>query len=282
MHNGSLHALFGKLTIVGVITILLFWLSKALFIHYFDKRTTLVFCDVGQGDGAYIRLNNRIDILVDAGAKSKILECLGTHMPFYDRTIEMAFVSHPQLDHFGGLIPTLNRYKIITIYTNPLKNLTKEYKELILLARQKNTTMKPLHKGAKIKISDAHIETLWPTSQYIADAPSSTDPNDFSQVLIFSQRGKKVLFTGDASTYVLEHFVNLNTNRVDILKVPHHCSRTGISDALLQLADPTVAVISAGKDNTYGHPANEVLSKLHNAGVVIKRTDQDGSIVYRW
>ena len=89
--------------------------------QYFSKQTILVFCDVGQGDGTYMRIQNKIDIVIDAGpANNKMLHCLGTYMPFYDRTIEYAFISHSQTDHYGGFIEIYKRYKIDALFALPL------------------------------------------------------------------------------------------------------------------------------------------------------------------
>ena len=76
----------------------------SLYIVYIVQRhTTIVFCDVGQGDASYIRIQNKIDILIDAGPDQQVLECIGKYMPLFDRTIELAFITHPDKDHMKGL-----------------------------------------------------------------------------------------------------------------------------------------------------------------------------------
>jgi len=250
--------------------------------HYFEHDTKLVFCDVGQGDGAYIRINNRIDILIDAGPSNAILQCLGKHMPFYDRTIEIAFVSHPQLDHFGGLLPILDRYNVKILYSNTLGQLSNDYKELIMHARKNGTIIKPFYKGTTVNVADAHFTSLWPTQRFIELAPSNEDPNDFSQVISFEQRGKSALFTGDIGQTVADTYLKLDRTGYDILKTPHHGSATGFSEEFLKLADPTTAVISVGRRNRYGHPQSSIIEMLESHGVEVKRTDMNGSILYQW
>src|SRR3989344_3949853 len=90
-----------------------FWLSLP------DGRLHLVFCNVGQGDAIFIHFPNGADMLVDGGPDNKVLNCLGRHMPFYDRTINILVLTHPQKDHFGGLITVLDRYAVSNYITVP-------------------------------------------------------------------------------------------------------------------------------------------------------------------
>ncbi len=77
-----------------------------------DGKLHLVFCDVGQGDAIYIKTPKGSDILVDGGPNEKVLDCLGRHLPFYDRDIELVVLTHPHADHFTGLISVLERYSV--------------------------------------------------------------------------------------------------------------------------------------------------------------------------
>src|SRR3989344_8977177 len=100
---------------------------------FFDERTKIVFCDVGQGDAAYIRIKNKIDVLIDAGPNRSVLSCLGKYMPFWDRKIELAFLSHPNSDHYNGYFFITDRYKIDKFITVNTANLivSKTYKKLL-------------------------------------------------------------------------------------------------------------------------------------------------------
>src|SRR4030067_305813 len=109
----------------------LFSLLIIFFIFSFSSKDKIVFCDVGQGDAIYIRLNNQTDILVDAGPNRKILDCLGKHLPFFDRSIELAILSHPQNDHYGGFLSVLDRYDIKNFWLNQVYNSTKSYRLLL-------------------------------------------------------------------------------------------------------------------------------------------------------
>ncbi len=98
---------------------------------YFDQRTKIVFCDVGQGDAAYMRIKNKIDVLIDAGPDKSVLSCLGKYMPFWDRKIELAFLSHPNNDHYNGYFYIADRYKIDKFITVDSPIITKSYKKLL-------------------------------------------------------------------------------------------------------------------------------------------------------
>src|SRR3989339_150483 len=95
-----------------------------------DQRTKIVFCDVGQGDATYIRIKNKIDILIDSGPNNKILACLGKYMPFYDRTIELAILTHHHKDHYGGFSYLIDRYQI-NLFINSRGNNTPSFQALL-------------------------------------------------------------------------------------------------------------------------------------------------------
>src|SRR3990167_10239079 len=95
-----------------------------------DERTKIVFCNVGQGDAAYIRIKNKSDVLIDAGPDKSILSCLGKYMPFWDRKIEMAFLSHPNSDHYNGYFYIADRYQIDKFITVKSPIVSKTYQKL--------------------------------------------------------------------------------------------------------------------------------------------------------
>lgn len=262
-----------------------FLVCLLIFINnYFDDRTKIVFCDVGQGDAAYIRIRNKIDVLIDAGPDRKVLNCLGKHMPFWDRKVELIFISHNQKDHFGGVDYILDRYQVDTIYLvndlNASLQLFKQLKEKIV---NKKVKIEAELAGKIIKFMNDKITIMWPT-----EGLNSNNDNDFSSVLLFEENTFKVLFTGDASPFILDRvshqvgaILESPLHNINILKVPHHGSKNGLNKNFLELAGPKVAVISVGKNNPYGHPVKAVLDMLKAKNIKIKRTDINGDIVFR-
>lgn len=264
----------------GFIALLIF---LVIFLRdYADTRTTLVFCDVGQGDGAYIRIKNSIDVVIDAGPERKILDCLGKYMPFYDRTIELAFISHPQKDHSGGFLYILERYKVETLLMSPIDNTTASFKKLQTLIKEKNIQVKPFYRNQQISTQNAYFRSVWPTNSYIEKmTKSDIDLNNFSQVFLLELGETDILFTGDIGLEIEETLLQNPLPVVSILKVPHHGSKNGLTEQFLKGIRPQVAVISVGKNNRYGHPSTQVLDMLEQYKVSIRRTDKEGDIVYK-
>ena len=291
---------FSKLTIFLSLLFSSLIIFFIFLTSYFGSKTTIVFCDVGQGDGAYIRIKNRFDILVDAGPSRKILECLGKYMPFYDRTIELAILSHPQKDHFGGFLYILDRYDINKFWLNQVYGSSRSFEELLDKIETKDIDLVMPKAGEKAEIFGGKIEFFWPSDEFIDKntfSDSTThrlfrqtglDTNEFSLIFSLDTGALKILFTGDASPLILNKLSDLPAGRQDqsklksdILKIPHHGSKNGLTVEFLKLADPTYGVISVGKNNSFGHPANEVLNMLEAQKVKVKRTDLEGDIVFK-
>ncbi len=249
----------------------------------FHKNSTVIFCDVGQGDGAYVRIHNTVDVLIDTGPEnSQMLNCLGRHMPFYDRTIEAVILSHPQKDHVGGLYTIGKRYHINYVY---ISEKASEYNVLLNSIRSNSPTISVaiMRKGDRIVIHDSVFTFLWPPG-YLVSAQGnqlipSSDKNLYSSAVLFQHRNSSVLFTGDNSSDTLSFISKYPGVKHSILKVAHHGSKNGTSRQFLQLAEPTLAVISVGKDNRYGHPNSQILELFEALHVPVRRTDQEGDIV---
>lgn len=265
----------------------------AIFIfldNFLDPRTKVVFCDVGQGDASYIRIKNKFDLLIDAGPDRKILNCLGKYMPFFDRKIELAILTHPQKDHYGGFLYLLPRYQVEKFVTVDMDSRASTFQELKKLLQKNNISILYPLSGTKINILSDQIEFLWPVRSFSATqilGASTLNPNDFSLVFQFKEKNQKILFTADATTQVLNSLIRQYKDRssgqlkTSILKLPHHGSKTGLNKDFIKLADPTLTVISVGKNNPYGHPTSEVLALLQALKKKYIRTDEKGDVVIR-
>lgn len=262
--------------VVSISIVLLIFLFELL-----KTETILVFCDVGQGDGAYLRIANRVDVVIDAGPDGRMVDCLSSFMPFYDHTIELAFLSHPQKDHFGGFIPILRRYRLKTLVLPGLDPGTSGFSELRKILEEKRVRLWFVRAPQIIEVGNDTIALYWPTGEYLDHHPMKIDPNRVSLVLLFQEENFRALFTGDAPPKILEILSKQSVPKVDILKIPHHGSKNGLTGKFLQLADPAIAVISAGKNNPYGHPSKAILDMLKTKGVKIRRTDEEGNIIFR-
>ncbi len=281
----------------SVILILLFCLlifSLKYLSYFFDQRTKIVFCDVGQGDASYIRIKNKMDLLIDAGPDKKIFSCLGKYMPFWDKKIELAFITHPQKDHFGGYLYLLDRYHIKKIAIIPIDNPSSSFKKLKEKIHQKNIPLLFPVAGDQIKIFDTIIFFYWPKKDFLQSkiifknhsrfGYPLDNTNNFSLIFLLEENRFRVLYTSDASPLIINSILNeskvdlLRLKNLDVLKVPHHGSRNGLTENFLKLANPKIGVISVGKNNAYGHPNKEVLDMLKAQRVKIKRTDKNGDV----
>lgn len=276
-----------------------------------DGRLHVVFCDVGQGDAAYIRSPDGQDILIDGGPNEKVLDCLGKNMPFYDRTIDVVLLSHPQKDHFQGIQSVMERYHVKYFISSPVAGEGEAYQKLISLIREKKIPVKLLYTGDRFSMGKVEFDILWPEKEWVARNASflgdlsysrlrqdfggqvsnleegggkvlglstGRDLNDFSYYLHLTYGQFDVLFTGDGGSHIQGEVEKVEMlPDVEVLKFPHHGSKTGVLPEFLDKVRPELAVISVGK-NSYGHPAEEALKLLRERDIEIKRTDRDGNI----
>lgn len=242
------------------------------------------FFDVGQGEAIFIETSARHQILIDGGSSSVILEKLAESLPFWDRTIDLIILTHPEHDHLAGLIEVLKRYKVENILWTGVVRDTAEYKEwqrLIRDGREKE--------GAQIKIaqsgqlidfgnqSNRYMEVLYPFENLEGQEFKNSNNTSIVAKLIFGKNS--FLFTGDAYKSVEKKLMDKKTDLAsDVLKVGHHGSKTSNSEAFIKHVSPEIAVISAGFDNPYHHPHQETLDTLEKYGIKILRTDKNGDI----
>ncbi len=230
-----------------------------------DGKLHIIFCDVGQGDAAYIKFPDGRDMVVDGGPNDNVLGCLGNSMPFWDRHIDMVLLTHPQKDHMQGLISILERYDVDYFVRSDIENTTEGYEKLLALAAAKNIPVKYMTAGESITVDNTVLRFLGPPADMV-----SRELNEHSLVFVLDYGTFDALFTGDAT-------FSESVEPVEVLKVPHHGSKTGMNEAFLNRLKPTLAVISVGKNN-YGHPAQEALNLLQTVGARVLRTDEEGDI----
>jgi competence protein ComEC len=254
-----------------------------------DGKLHIVFCDVGQGDAAYIRFPDGRDMVVDGGPNNKILGCLGSHMPFWDRSLDVVILTHPQKDHMQGLIEVVRRYDVGYFVRSDVAGTTQGHEELLAALAANDVDVRFAVQGQQITLGEASLGILWPSESQIALGRGSSnvlgastvgDLNDYSIVFRLRYGTFDAVFTGDADRRVESKYrgTQLADDTVEVLKVPHHGSRTGMSTDYLDWLRPQLAVISVGRNNTYGHPAGEILTMLRDRSIQTLRTDEEGDI----
>ncbi|WP_288962151.1 DNA internalization-related competence protein ComEC/Rec2 [uncultured Peptoniphilus sp.] len=181
-------------------------------------------------------------------------------------TIDGIFISHFDEDHAGNLNKILKDYRVKNVFVN---HLPKD--KSILENAEKYSNIIQLSKGDRVKLfKDTSLEVL-------IDNKDKEEENDKSMVLLLNHKGFKTLFTGDISADV-ESQVD---KRVNLLKVAHHGSKTSTSEEFLEKTKPAFAMISAGYENSYGHPHKEVLKNLEKHGIIYYVTSRDGEIDFK-
>ena len=254
-------------------------------VWYNDGKLHVVFCDVGQGDAIFIKTPTGSKILIDGGPDESVLKCLSKHMLFFDRKIDVVMLTHPHADHLTGLISVVRRYDLMSYDTENVKISAPEVKILEDYLAEKNLTANLLKKGDILSNqSDFNIEILRPDGEVTKKRPNFSDLeakdldfNGFSLVEMALFGNFKMLLTSDSDNFLDKNAVE-ETGFIDVLQVPHHGSKNGLTQDFLKRARPKLAVISVGKNNSYGHPAKETLELLKKYNVRVLRTDKDGEI----
>lgn len=248
-----------------------------------DGKLHVVFCNVGQGDAIFIRTTKGFDILVDGGpaswqgSQNPVLDCLSRHMPFWDRDLELVFATHPDADHIGGLEAVLKSYTVKSLNTSKKTKGTQIFARIQGLIDAKRIPLRFIYSGDSFSFSDGlKIEGLWPSLTYVeSDTAGKLDANSFSLVQVLSFGEFKTLLTGDIEYQILDTFFSPNT-KIDVFKLPHHGSKTGVDDLTFQKIKSKLSIISVGKNNKYNHPSSGVLEFLNKYAVSYKRTDLNG------
>ncbi len=247
-----------------IVTLLGILVSGCLLIANSSRRQPrVVFCNVGQGDAVYIRLPEQKDVLIDTGPSAKVLNCLNREMPYFDREIELLFITHVEKDHTGGLENVLASFMVGRIFLPRGQSI------------EGKAPFETLMQGDLLKIGTSEFHILWPPPDIVLP---EKDLNNQALGLVAVVSSERILLLSDLDAIYAERALEKSNFTTAIFKVCHHGSKYGISQRLLDLADPRVGVISAGRDNWYGHPHRETIELLQSHGVRIKRTDVDGDV----
>lgn len=264
--------------------LVLFVLSVEFWQKHSDNQLHLIFCNVGQGDATLILFPNGQQALIDAGPNENVLRCLNRHLPFWDRDLDLVYLSHPHEDHYGGLSFVIDKYSVRYFISDGLDGEGEGWQRLKDKLIAKHITPLLSSSGERVKIGDITLATLGPTAEVIASlsidrqvvggskvlSAKAADPNDFSLVLKLNYGAFSALFPGDRSSVL-----NTGPSKLTVLKVPHHGSKTAIE--LVKSAISNYNIISVSKNNVYKLPNAEILEILKNQGQVL-RTDENGEI----
>jgi len=268
-----------------IIILCLIFLNLLVWVTLYQKRTgstlQVSFLDIGQGDAILIDSPNHSRVLIDGGKNRKVLSELTKVLPFGDKRIDIVVATHPDLDHIGGLPEVIDRYDISLFLEPGVPSNNSTYEELLGRVSDKNISKLLARRGMIINFGDgAKLYILYPLPE--TDL-TNFDPNDASIVAKLVYGGESFLLTGDAELKTENALIQLDGDNLvsNVLKAGHHGSKTSSSLSFVEKVSPTYAIISAGLDNSYGHPHEEVLARFRNLGSEILNTALVGSIVFQ-
>ena len=238
--------------------------------------------DVGQGDSILLVSPRGAQVLIDGGPDMGTLEEIGRLMPFFDRTIEILVLTHPNTDHLMAFPELFRRYRIGRILLSGARYNLPPYDAILTEVLRQKIPVIIADPEEDIALDDGLIlDVLWPPREWFG-APLR-EVNDASVVLLARYGTGSILLTGDmearSERAILASGADVKTM---ILKVAHHGSRTSSSTGFLLAAQPRVAAISLGKGNRYGHPHPSITERFRGFRIPVQRTDLEGTISFIW
>ena len=253
-----------------------------VWVTLYQKRSsdilTVYFIDVGQGDAILVDSPQHGRVLIDGGRNRSILSELGRILPFGDTRLDIVIGTHPDFDHIGGLPAVVERYKVGAFLEPGVESDSDIDDELDKRLKEKNIPTILARRGIIVNFGDgAKLQILFPNQDV-----SNWETNKASVVAKLTYGSKSFLLTGDSPMQVENILLNLDSLPLssDVLKVGHHGSRTSTSLTYAKTVSPEYVVISAGRDNSYGHPHQEVLDILEKIDAKVVSTADLGTIKF--
>ena len=264
-----------------VLLILLLGVGLVFFFAFRSQNRPLrvAFLDIGQGDAIFIESPTGNQIIFDGGPGGALVSQVSKQMSLFDRSIDMIVVTNPDRDHFEGFIPLLSRYSVAAVLEPGVSaDENAVYAELHRVVAAQSIPIIEARTGQKIMLGGgAYIEVLFPDRDI-----EDVSHNDGSLIARLVYGETSVLLTGDTTKNIENYLVSKYPTSLDsdILKVAHHGSETSTGDEFVKAVSPDIAVISAGKGNSYGHPRVVTLETLQNNKVETLVTMHEGTIVF--
>ncbi len=237
------------------------------FVSNDQTSLKVYFFDVGQADSMLIQ-NNGENMLIDAGNNEDGETLVNNLKTLGVEKIDYLVGTHPHEDHIGGMDDIINNFSIGKIFMPSVSTNTKTFEDVIDAAKNKGLQIETPKTGDEFTVGSANCNVV-----YVGD--NKENLNLSSIIIKMKYNNLSYLFTGDTEADVEN---KIDFGKINILKVAHHGSDTSSSEKFVNETAPEVAIISVGKDNSYGHPSNEIIKRYEKVGSKIYRTDEVGNI----
>lgn len=265
--------------VVVCVTALSAWLTPLLSAASATQSyLTVTFLNIGQGDAILVETPDGVQLLIDGGPDAKVLGELAATLPWFDRTLDMVLGTHPDKDHIGGLVDVLTHYSVRTIITTENTGETMTAANFRKALTQEGAEIVMARAGQVYQLGASTTLTIFSP----ASDPSMLESNTASIVAQLRYGDIEFMLTGDAPSSIERYLVATYGDqlRSEILKLGHHGSKNSSSDEFLAAVNPRYAVVSAGKNNTYGHPSPEAVARVTDHNIPIVSTINEGRITF--
>jgi competence protein ComEC len=277
---------FTKRQIAWSVVAVLFLVSVGIWAEVWAQTPqgalTFAVLNVGQGDSLYIEGPTGEQVLIDSGPDDSVLTELPKVMPLWSRSLSAVIETHPDADHISGFIDLLKRYQVGAFIEPGIQKDTTTAEALEQEIADKKIPRVVARRGMWLDLGGgAHLDILFP--DYDVSHINQSKDNDGGIVAHLVYGNTSVLLEADVSSIVEDHLLMISTStdlESTILKVGHHGSKTSSDDAFVAEVAPQIAVISDGKNNTYGFPAQQTLDTLASHNIEVLRTDQEGTMMF--
>lgn len=243
-----------------------------------DQQLEIYFLNIGQGDSMLIKTPNGHWGLIDGGADSSVVRELDKILPVLTRKIEFAIFTHADDDHIDGLNYVMERYDLEYAFIHKVNKDTKTYNKTKSLIKSQDIKDFAIKDDDDFEVDGVNFNVIWPLEKQ--NVYEFNNINNSSISVEISYRNFSILSMGDIEKDLeLEAIKNINSDEIDILKLSHHGSKTSTSEELLNITNPLIYIASAGRNNRFGHPHQEVLDLLDNEKLLITYEEDNIKII---
>lgn len=238
-----------------------------------DNRLMVSVLDVGQGDAILIKTPKGKFVLIDSGPNSQREEFEKKLKQNNVDRFEVVIATHPHEDHIGNMDDVFKNYDVENVYMPKVITTTKTFQNMMQEIKNKNLKIKTAKSGIKFNLDGVDFEFLAPNSENYENL------NNYSIVVKVTYEKNRFLLMGDAEKLSEEEIIKKGFDiSADVIKIGHHGSSSSTSEKFIKQVNPAFAVISLGKDNTFGHPHRETMNLLNRYNLKTMRTDYHGDV----